>query len=698
MQQEELDWGHGHRPSHDAASSRQLNGTQKELRGAVVFASVEEQSQLCTELLGAGALLVTVPPPGQDMRGRLGEVLEELVERELARMGAPSPYLAAWSAMPEDAQARLADQLFRARTVGATGIALAVGSLRALAAVALTPDDSATLRWLADTAEDAPLVLLLDDADLSLAGYAAPHPLGSLLASRAPTWGATTPSSVVVVGPAGSETDVAHEEIDALEVDATGFPDDDGPILLAGDDATMNDARVSSIDAGEAILLAAAPPPSRAEGPVEEATAEHAASVGPAPEPLIVPGIVAETVRAEPTRADTTDATRADAPRADASVAPRAGATDATGADATDATDATGADATDATGADASDTTRAGTTDTTDAGASDAPRADTSDAHPRALVEASLPVAEAPPTTPDVAATEPRISARERRTSRRASAGVPRSGPSDAWRSWAIALSAARGAQPLAAFERLFAESYVPLANAVASGLDDPRALRAFDDFRRSFERSYTDAFTAFGATNRRPRLVMDAYDIASKQARLSNARSSHVLLVDSMRFDLGCLVRDVLAREATGIATLTSETLLWSALPSTTMRQIETFARGLDALRAPAREEPAESLRGRAAEVVRRLRVGSRELYKLDLIPSMLDGTADVVGSLESIATATAEALARHIATLPPRTLLFVVGDHGFSVDRRGELRTGGASPEEVLVPAFSWLIGELH
>ena len=689
MQQEELDWGDGYRPSHDAASRRPLSGGQKELRGAVVFASMEEQSQLCTELLGAGALLVTVPPPGQDMRGRLGEVLEELVERELARMGAPSPYLAAWSAMPEDAQARLADQLFRARTVGATGIAIAVGSLRALAAVALTPDDSATLRWLADAAEDAPLVLLLDDADLRLAGYAAPRPLGSLLAAREPRWEAMTPASVsVVVGSASSEIDVAEEEVDALDVDATGFPDDDGPLLLTGDDATMNDARVSSIDAGEAILLAAAPPPSRAEGPVEEATVVHAASEGaaPAPEPLIVPGIVAETVRAEPTRADTTDADTTDATGADTIDAPRA---DATGADAT------GAAATDTPRADATDTPR---TDTSRADASDTTRADAADAHARAPDVPPVRLADPPPPTPDVAAPEPRMSARERRPSRRASAGVPRSGPSDAWRSWAIALSAARGAQPLAAFERLFAESYVPLANAVASGLDDPRALRAFDDFRRSFERSYTDAFTAFGATNRRPRLVMDAYDIASKQARLSNARSSHVLLVDSMRFDLGCLVRDVLAREATGIATLTSETLLWSALPSTTMRQIETFARGLDALRAPAREEPAESLRGRAAEVVRRLRVGSRELYKLDLIPSMLDGTADVVGSLESIATATAEALARHIATLPPRTLLFVVGDHGFSVDRRGEIRTGGASPEEVLVPAFSWLIGELH
>ncbi len=76
-----------------------------------------------------------------------------------------------------------------------------------------------------------------------------------------------------------------------------------------------------------------------------------------------------------------------------------------------------------------------------------------------------------------------------------------------------------------------------------------------------------------------------------------------------------------------------------------------------------------------------------------------MLEARAhDVVHSLPEIAEGVAEAIARHVSTLPPRTLLYVVGDHGFSVDRRGELQMGGATPEEVLVPAFSWLVGELH
>jgi hypothetical protein len=177
--------------------------------------------------------------------------------------------------------------------------------------------------------------------------------------------------------------------------------------------------------------------------------------------------------------------------------------------------------------------------------------------------------------------------------------------------------------------------------------------------------------------------------------------------VVDAMRHDLGCLVRDQMAARAAGTASLTSESLLWSALPTTTYRQLETLARGMEALRAPASEEGSESLRGRTAETVRRMRVGSRELYKLDVVPSMLSalpdptvgsGPAHVVAALEDIATSVADALLRHIETLPPRTLLLVLGDHGFTIDRRGQITHGGATPEEVLVPCLAYLVGELH
>jgi len=499
---------------------------QAPLRGGIMFASPEAQVQRTAELLGEGALVVAIPPLPPTMRGHLADHLEEHLERALAERGAPSPYLAAWSAMPDDAEERLADQLFRARTVGSSGIALAMGSIAAASCPTLTPEDSATLRWLAVAAQRVPLVVMIDDADTFAPAFDAPVALAALLV------------------PSSTQT---------------------------------------------------SPPPP----PVEETRNET---------------LVAECVPEE-------------IPVIEAEPEPE-------------------------------------------------------------------PAVEPEPETPVLPAKQPKAS----------TAGIPVVGPNDFWRAWALALGAVRGPLPLGAFERLFAENYVPLANAIACGLDDPRAHRAYDEFRRTFEHAYTEAFATFGATNRRPRLVMDAYDIAAKQARLHNARTSQVLVIDSLRFDLGSHFRDALVARANGIVTLTGETVLWSALPTTTIRQLETLARGMDALRAPATEDPSESLRGRTAETVRRLRVGSRELYKLDVVPTMLaslgdePGAENVVASLEEIAAHTADAVARHLEHVAPRTLIFVIGDHGFTVDRRGSILHGGASPEEVLVPAYSFLTGELH
>jgi hypothetical protein len=146
--------------------------------------------------------------------------------------------------------------------------------------------------------------------------------------------------------------------------------------------------------------------------------------------------------------------------------------------------------------------------------------------------------------------------------------------------------------------------------------------------------------------------------------------------------------------------AALTDEIVLWSALPTTTMRQLETIARGVDALRAPAELDADGDLpRGRTAEYIRRLRVGPREVHKLDVIEARLSasrGTA--LRALPAIAETAADAIARHAETLAPHTLLFVFGDHGFTIDRSGSAHQGGASPEEVLVGSFSLLVGDVH
>jgi hypothetical protein len=271
--------------------------------------------------------------------------------------------------------------------------------------------------------------------------------------------------------------------------------------------------------------------------------------------------------------------------------------------------------------------------------------------------------------------------------------------PPDLWRPWVHALSTLRGPQPLATFEKLFAKAYLPLVHAIAMGLDDSRALAAREEFRRTFQNAYQGAFPTFGVTGKRPKMVLDAPELAAKAARLHGARAIQLLLVDAMRWDLGAMVRETLTRTLDGRATLTEEMLLFSALPSTTPRQLDSIARGMESLRNPPvdSERDMEPRRGRTAEMIRRVRAGSRDLYKLDVVEARLR-EAGVLESLPDVASVVADAIERHASALAPRTLLFVFGDHGFTIGDEGETREGGASPEEVMVPAFAWLVGDVH
>jgi hypothetical protein len=241
----------------------------------------------------------------------------------------------------------------------------------------------------------------------------------------------------------------------------------------------------------------------------------------------------------------------------------------------------------------------------------------------------------------------------------------------------------------------------MPLANAISAGLTDARAVQARDEFRRTFARAYTEAAPAFAVTGKRPRMVLDAPDLASRIARLHGARTTQLLLVDAMRFDVGAAVRDRVSAALAPRAQVTDEIVLWSALPTTTLRQLETLQRGAEALRIPPGdgEREMDPLRGRTAEVIRRVKVGSRDFYKLDVVESRVRDMGDrAPGALGEIAELAADAIVRHAQTLQPRTLLFVFGDHGFAFDREGLARQGGASPEEVLVPAFALLVGDVH
>jgi len=281
---------------------------------------------------------------------------------------------------------------------------------------------------------------------------------------------------------------------------------------------------------------------------------------------------------------------------------------------------------------------------------------------------------------------------------------IPRTEPAstDSWRSATLALTAARGPQPLAALERLFAASYLPLDTTLhdPSHVADPRAVHARDEFRSNFSRVYLEAFHAFAVTGKRPRMVLDAPEIAARIGRQTSARTSQILLVDSLRYDLGALVKAALVEALAHKAALTSELLLWSALPTTTTHQLSTLVHGVSALEGAAQEEREDgAIRGRTAQTIRRVKIGSRDLYRLDLCDVRVREAGErVLPLLPSIATDVAAVIAKHAMTLAPRTLLLVFGDHGFTIGRDGSASSGGSSPEEVLVPAFAFLVGEAH
>jgi hypothetical protein len=273
--------------------------------------------------------------------------------------------------------------------------------------------------------------------------------------------------------------------------------------------------------------------------------------------------------------------------------------------------------------------------------------------------------------------------------------GVARSFEDASWRHWMLALQAARGPQPLANFERLFRESYVPLCDAVDHGLSDVRAVHARDEFRASFTRMYSEACPTFAATGKRPKMVFDAPEIAARLGRSQRARTVQLLMVSSMRYDIGMRLKEGLAEKALPAA---DSVTLWSALPTTTSRQLDCLSRGIEALRSPpTSERDLEAARGRMVDTVRRVKIGSRDLWKLDTCEARIrDAGSRAPSALPEIAESLTRVVAKHIATLAPRTLLFVFGDHGFTFDGGGIAKGGGATPEEVLVPALAFFVRE--
>jgi hypothetical protein len=219
----------------------------------------------------------------------------------------------------------------------------------------------------------------------------------------------------------------------------------------------------------------------------------------------------------------------------------------------------------------------------------------------------------------------------------------------------------------------------------------------------------YLEACPAFAATGKRPKMVLDAPDVATRMARLHGARSAQLLLVSSMRYDVGRRVKEALARRASPTSrrgegaraevtmNLLDDVLLWAALPTTTSRQLDCLTRGIDALRGPlASDRELEVVRGRTTETIRRVKVGSRDVFKLDVCEARIrEAGTGGPSALPKIVETLEIAIAKHASSLAHGTLLFVFGDHGFAFNSEGIAQSGGATPEEVLVPAFAILTG---
>lgn len=266
-------------------------------------------------------------------------------------------------------------------------------------------------------------------------------------------------------------------------------------------------------------------------------------------------------------------------------------------------------------------------------------------------------------------------------------------------------IEAASGPKPLAVVERLFTTAYMPLRAALDRHPELSQRLHdVADEWARAFEKSYSDAFDALRVRNKRPSMLVDVPDLALRIARLHGARSTQLLLVDGMRFDLAESIHERLRAQVGQRAACAERFLLWSALPTTTAAQVELIGRGPSGLKDFTGDVQSDLVvaRGRKACTIRRLKAGHRELLKLDVVEARLTEPGGAEGdAFALVADEAAQRIAAYFEGLQPRTLVMVFGDHGFVIDRKdgvAEVRHGGGSPEEVLVPAFAWLVGAMH
>ncbi|MBK8999885.1 MAG: hypothetical protein IPM35_29560 [Myxococcales bacterium] len=603
-------------------------------RGEVRFVGGGERAELEAVATSSGLLLVPIEPPRPALRGRLALLIESAVEEQLERRGAPPPGVGASS----DLDASLSDQLYRARLVGSQGLAISLHTVEGIAnlAGAIDAEDSAVLRWWVAATHERPVHLYLADADRSVGVYGEPVALASLLGGdRCVSLQQSSPNAAPEVRHSTATMELSEVPPSVAEIAAR-------IVVREEREPTPSPAPVTCAPVNDAEALM-------------QAMAAIFADEGTPSEG--VPSVTEE--------------------------APGVFAVDAAPVEPAESVDPTEAFATEAPSEDVG-----------------------SMAPPPVEPFCSPPTPEAIEVEPSTAAPEPEPQP-EPQPEPAAKKSHPPLDPNAAleWRRWVQELESTRGPKPLAVIERTFVSAYVPLSDALARGVAGEEAAPVALAWAKSFERSYSEAFDALRVRGKRPTMVLDVPDLALRIGRLHGARSAQLILVDGMRFDLGLRVNERLRPLLGQHAALTERLLLWSALPSTTAMQLELIGRGAQGLKEVTGETDSEIpvARGRAATTLRRIRAGQREVLKLDLVESAMSVPGGPLAErLDDLADEAAEALAGHLLRLPPRTLALVFGDHGFTLDPVGggtsAGHSGGASPEEVLVPAFAWLVGSVH
>jgi hypothetical protein len=263
---------------------------------------------------------------------------------------------------------------------------------------------------------------------------------------------------------------------------------------------------------------------------------------------------------------------------------------------------------------------------------------------------------------------------------------------------WLTQLQSMQGPKQHASIERAFLTAYLPLAREVATGKVPQEFRSAVESWAEGFAHGYASAFKTLTTHARRPTMVRDIFDVGQRWLNQYRARNFQVLLVDSMRCDLGQRLNELLERRLAGQAVCRDQALLWAALPSNAGAQ-RLGETGPSRSPQTAALPPAATPGPAAAGAVETLRIGSRELFRVDQLSADLAKAGEPEPQrLERLAALLADAVVPWLKARAPDTLVVVFGDHGFhwqaGAQGTSAAQRGGALPEQVLVPASAWLL----